>query len=203
MESAPQAEDTNIKVNENLSREEKTFSEYMKDFSLTDEDLQKSILDVGAGDGSFIRYVRNKLRNKHAFGVEKNTKKENVESDGMVFANGFEMPFADNTFEVVVSRNFLPMFTHDIGANIVLYHELIRVLKPGGKLIGNISTPESEIEESNQEIYRDDLKFKDFFNKRYKGAVELENHLKGLKMLGYSVEYRKSGDKDIIVITKP
>ena len=53
--------------------------------------------------------------------------------DNMVFVKGFaeELPFLDNSFDIVLSRLAFHHFTDTDG----VFHEMVRVLKPGGKLI--------------------------------------------------------------------
>lgn len=188
---------------DNDEKEEKAFHDYMKDFSLNEEDLRKPLLDVGAGSGNFIKYVRNKFGNSNAYGVEKEKFRLGDDSDGMVVADGFDLPFADNTFEIVVSRNFLPMFTDDIGESRAIINELIRVTKAGGKIIGNISTPKIEIEESKEEIYNGSSSFDKFFKERHDGAVKIQSFLEELKNDGYVVDQKEYDHKAIVTIHKP
>ena len=192
-----------IETTDNDGKEEKVFHDYMKDFSLNEEDLKNPILDVGAGPGHFIKYLRNKLGNSNAYGVEKSGFRLHSGPDGMVVADGFDLPFADNTFEIVVSRNFLPMFTDDIGESRAIINELIRVTKAGGKIIGNISTPKIEIEESKEEIYNGSSSFDKFFKERHDGAVKIQSFLEELKNDGYVVDQKEYDHKAIVTIHKP
>ena len=62
-------------------------------------------------------------------------KKEAQEShlDNMVFVKGYaeELPFLDNSFDIVLSRLAFHHFTDTDN----VFREMVRVLKPGGKLI--------------------------------------------------------------------
>ena len=62
-------------------------------------------------------------------------KKEAQEShlDNMVFVKGYaeELPFLDNSFDIVLSRLAFHHFTDTDG----VFREMVRVLKPGGKLV--------------------------------------------------------------------
>jgi len=193
MESLPKYEDENRKV----------FDKYVELFQLTKEDLAKPILDVGAGNGEFIHFLRHELNNSHAFGVEENSRKVNSGEDGMIIADGFELPFSDESFEIVVSKDFLPMFTSSVEKSEDIFNELIRVTKSGGRIIGNIYTPETVIEESNQDIYKGDLKFQEAFNEMYKGSVGFKIFLEGLEEKGYSIDYNKFDYRIVITLKKP
>ena len=182
---------------------EKVFSEYMKDFELTQEDLQEPILDVGAGTGAFIDYVRNTLGNKKAFGLEKNSSKVSPESEGMVIADGFEIPFADDTFKIVISRNFIPMFADNPDLSIELLNELIRVVQKDGKVIGNITTPEIDSDESKLDIYQDSKPHLEMFKHRIKGSKEMIERLSDMEKEGaISIDYNRKGNRMIVTITK-
>lgn len=198
MENSPVVEMINDE-----GEEEKAFHSYMKDFSLDEEDLKKPILDVGAGPGHFIKYLRNKLGNNNAYGVEKAGFRLRSGTDGMVIADGFSLPFADNTFETVVSRNFLPMFTDDIEESRKIIKELIRVTKAGGKIMGNISTPKLEIEEAKDEVYEGAPLFDKFFKERHDGALKVQSFLKELKDDGYVVDQKEYDHRAIVIIQKP
>lgn len=184
-------------------KEEKVFHDYMKDFSLDEEDLRKPLLDVGAGSGNFIKYVRNKFGNSNAYGVEKEKFRLGDDSDGMIVADGFDLPFADNTFEIVTSRNFIPMFVSDIEESKAIINELIRVTKKGGKIIGNISTPKIETDESREEIYRGVSSYDKFFKERHDGAVKTQAFLDELRDGGYVLDQKEFDHKAIVTIYKP
>ena len=55
-----------------------SFDSYVEILGLTSEDLEKSILDVGTGNGSFIYYLRNHLNNDKAYGIDDRTKESHV-----------------------------------------------------------------------------------------------------------------------------
>jgi ubiquinone/menaquinone biosynthesis C-methylase UbiE len=190
-------------MEENLVSEnyEKEFLEYMEYFSLTEEDLRGSILDVGSGAGEFVKYIRNKFGNTHAFAVEKDESEFSGVSDGLVVADAIHLPFADNAFQTVTSKHFLPMFVANPEENEKIIYELIRVCKSGGKIMANISLPESVIEESKKEIYKDNENFRLFFLERIAGGHVFEVFLEKLKMEGYGIDIEKN--KFILTIRKP
>ena len=90
-----------------LSATEKAFFMYQKYFQLSPEDLSKSLLDIGAGSGDFIKHVRETLGNKNAYGIEKQKSKiENKE--GLFVADGAHLPFDDESFEIVIAKKLFP-----------------------------------------------------------------------------------------------
>tara|TARA_R110000772_G_scaffold15931_15_gene45792 strand:- start:1222 stop:1968 length:747 start_codon:yes stop_codon:yes gene_type:complete len=65
--------------------------------------------------------------------MSKNQKSENVSNVEYLQANAFELPFPDNSVEVLVSTRFLHLFPwHDQAR---LFEEFHRVLVPGGRLL--------------------------------------------------------------------
>jgi ubiquinone/menaquinone biosynthesis C-methylase UbiE len=54
-------------------------------------------------------------------------------------ANAGQLPFRDGTFDAVVSFKFFHLVPNDVKP--VLIREMIRVLKPGGKLIAEFNSP--------------------------------------------------------------
>ena len=115
----------------------------MKYFSLTENELQKPLLDVGTGDGAFIEYVRNKLGNKQAFGVEKDASRIPQNREGIIVADGLQLPFDDQSFEIVTALSYLLMFIEDRDEIQKALTELLRVTRIGGKVMADVETPES------------------------------------------------------------
>lgn len=187
---------------------EKNFKYYLKDFPLSSEDLQKPLLDVGAGKGEFIQYVREVLGNKEAFGVEKQELKINHLKDGFVVADGFLLPFKDGSFDTVIAHNYLPMFVEDEEKMQLSVREILRVVKQGGKMMADIATPEGVMESDAE--YRSNLGAdynKGMENetiKKYEGAKKLQSFLQDLSKEGYLVEtMSQQKHTTIVVINKP
>lgn len=177
------------------------FELYKKYFPLTDEDLQRSILDVGTGRGDFVRYLRDVLGNKQAFGVENNLARIDASKDGVVAGDGLNLPFEDGAFEVVTAKDYLPMFVDDKEEMHKAIMEILRVIKRGGRMMGNIATPEDELQGLEEE---EDEKTKAWLEKRYHGALELQDFLKELKEDGYDVEFTEGFKRaHVVIITKP
>jgi ubiquinone/menaquinone biosynthesis C-methylase UbiE len=184
----------------------KAFEGYQKLFSLSEEDLQKDILDVGAGSGLFVDYLRNILGNNRAYGVERYSQKIKAK-DGVVVASGLELPFEDNQFDLVLSKNYLPMFVDDHEKMKKAIHELLRVIKAGGKLIADISIPEGEIESEKEFIDAFDKdseglkKFREHSLDRYEGSKSLQDFLNNMNN-GSDFEFSRRGGEPIIEIKK-
>jgi ubiquinone/menaquinone biosynthesis C-methylase UbiE len=165
---------------------QKKFEYYKKDFPLTQEELQGSLLDVGASTGEFVQYLRDVLHNTDAKAVEFQEAKIKPEnSEWHIQADGLELPFEDNSFETVTAHNYLPMFIGDTEKMEKAITELLRVVKQNGRVMGDIATPEF-VKKSNDEIKknlgeeysdRDEARFKE----DYKGAEHLQDFLETLK----------------------
>ena len=86
------------------------------------------LLDVGSGDGGVARLLRERVREVVAVDVEPS--EEWKDGDGISFAvaNGEELPFADEDFDVVHSKDSL----HHMEDPDRAIQEYRRVLKPGG-----------------------------------------------------------------------
>jgi ubiquinone/menaquinone biosynthesis C-methylase UbiE len=58
--------------------------------------------------------------------------------------DAFNLPFADDSFDIVTSKDFLPMFIDDLGKMKKLVDELLRVSRVGGKVLAVITTKTAE-----------------------------------------------------------
>ena len=178
------------------SPEEKKFNSYQEYFNLSHQDLQKPLLDVGAGNGEFIQYIRNTLGNKEAVSVEKESSKvDSVKKEGMIITDGTTLPFPDESFEIVIARNYLPMFVANEEKMNRALTELLRVTKQGGRVMGDIATPEKEFKKIELEEDEQDKKWQ---TRKYDGAVKLQQFLQNLEDEGYKIERKEK----VIVITK-
>lgn len=182
---------------------EKTVQHYLKDFPLTTEDLQKPLLDVGAGTGKFVRYLREVLGNDKVVGVEVYPQKIGA-TEGLVAADGFRLPFEDDTFEIVTVHNYLPMFVEDPAKMQSAILELLRVVKKEGRIMGDIATPE-EVVKSEDQTKRNlgeehNERQRNIFLKRHSGAHDLQSFLAELGKI-HDVEFT-SPKKNVVVITK-
>lgn len=196
--------DQKIKSPDVLTGTEKAFQSYMNYFPLTEEDLKKPLLDVGAGNNRFIQYVREKFGNEQAYGIEVQQRKIiSQNKDGSAVAgSGLELPFKDGSFEVVIAKNYLPMFVDDEIKMERSIGELLRVSKSGAKIMGDISIPEKELGARDLE---ENEKTKAWLNSRYEGSKKFVKFLETLKEEGFSVIFKEtpSPHKKIMIIQKP
>ena len=110
----------------------------------------ENILDVGCGSGVLLNEAARRLSNGKAIGIDiwaphsgggnyallmKNAKAENV-ADKIEFkqADVRKLPFNDSTFDVIVSSGALHHIGHDRPDHEQALNEMLRVLKPGGKI---------------------------------------------------------------------
>lgn len=102
-----------------------------------------SLLDLCCGEGSTACYYAKKYPEVHITGVDIVKKaianaNELAVSEGVqdrvkfIAANAFEMPFADGTFDCIYGQDPDAMSHQD---RILLFKELLRVLKPGGQFV--------------------------------------------------------------------
>ena len=109
------------------------------------------VLDVGCGHGLMLIGAAKRLRNGKAIGVDLWQKQDqagnsreatwqNVEIEGVADrvelkdGDARALPFADNTFDVIVSSWALHNIYDQVGRETAV-REIVRVLKTGGKLV--------------------------------------------------------------------
>ncbi len=84
--------------------------------------------------------------------------------------NGCELPFADNTFPMVISNLAADLMPQGI------YAELLRVAQPGGKVLLNLHHPSLGLDEGEEaELYRISKRIK--FDKRYGRIPRVQDQL--------------------------
>lgn len=148
--------DESAKIDADSERGFRTYS-YMLGFTEVDI-IGKKILDVGAGiTAKFAREVEEKNKGTFIVSVspDYSIKKhsERTEKSGaknLVAAVGQELPFADKSFDMVVSL-FVLCHVENIKDKIKILSEITRVLRPGG--IAYIGPT------NNRNVFRDDLEF--------------------------------------------
>ena len=111
----------------------------------------EKVLDVGCGSGLLLNGAAMQLTSGKATGVDlwsphsgggnlellwKNAKAEGV-VDKIEFkeADARKMPFEDATFDVVLSSGALHHISHSFDDHERAVREMVRVLKPGGKIV--------------------------------------------------------------------
>lgn len=112
MESRPKA-----RMSEELliDREHDNFGNYLKELHLTVEDLKKKILDVGSNYGDFAIEARARGFNE-IYSVDIEHPADSMELDAaerpgagkMVVADVMQLPFGNDTFDLVISKASMP-----------------------------------------------------------------------------------------------
>ncbi len=194
---------------EKLAKAKRAFESYQDDFALTEAELKKPLLDVGANKGDFVRYVREVIGNDAAYGIDKNRYSVDPSQPGMLVGDGLALPYPDGTFDTVIASNYLPIFNGDPERLTQAIDELIRMAAPGGKVIANIFTPEWEEEtifklESDRNSEGSKGRSLARLEQRRLGAMHLMNLIEGMKRNGQDVEVRTAKhNRKILVIHKP
>lgn len=177
------------------------FERYVEDFDLNTEELSRPILDVGANSADFIRYIRDVIGNKNAYALDKNYEVISENVDGAVVGDMMHLPFQDNTFDTVVASNILPMFAgDDVQITKSAIEEMLRVTKPKGRIVANITTAENEMNKSNLFIKYSSR------NKEHKrraaGSKKIEDYLFTLKESGLNISINNNKRTPILTIIK-
>ncbi len=104
----------------------------------------KSILEIGIGDGWFMNELKKRFPNARIVGLTMAEKeiesayKFGFAKENLVLADMHEMPFEDNSFDLIIHRD---VFEHSI-APFIFLKEQSRVLKPNGSIIFSIPSYE-------------------------------------------------------------
>ncbi len=102
-------------------------------------DIRGRVLDAGCGTGGFLAILSKRRPDLARFGVEWNATAASRARDksGAWISRGSinVLPFADNTFDAIVSADVL---SHSAVDPEVALTELKRVLRPGGLLVTNM-----------------------------------------------------------------
>ncbi len=183
------------------SFERMAFDEYQRMFALTPEELREPILDVGAGEGGFIKYVRQTLGNRNAYGVEIAPSETSMaeRDSGLIVSDGRRLPFPDHAFGIVIAKEYVPMFL-DRADPMAPVHELLRVTRPGGTVLFHWMP-----RESITSGYEDASALtKKWLARRLKGTDVVLEELDALRKRGFTIETRTSlPGHEVVVITTP
>jgi ubiquinone/menaquinone biosynthesis C-methylase UbiE len=100
-----------------------------------------SLLDAGCGSGGMLKVVRQKFPAAELTGVDRSDHALELTSARetgakLVAASVSELPFPENSFDVVLSIDVLSAAGVD---DSLAVHEAHRVLRPGGRLIINVA----------------------------------------------------------------
>ena len=106
----------------------------------------RRILEVGCGTGRFCGLVAKEYPNSDVIGIDvaasalriADRLKDSLRVPNVQFVEGsvFSLPFSDNHFDVVFSEGVICCFDiGDLNNYVDAFDEMVRVVKPGGKLI--------------------------------------------------------------------
>lgn len=102
------------------------------------ETKPQSILEIGIGDGWFMRELQKKFPDASIIGVTRCEKEKTaainqfaIKKENIYVCDMHEMPFEDMTFDLIIHRD---VFEHSI-APFLFLQEMERVLKAGGRII--------------------------------------------------------------------
>ena len=120
--------------------DEEVFRAYMEDLRLTPEDFNKKLLDVGAGAAQFAKWAKEHGVSQEIYSLEPRGGYIS-EKEKSVAARAEAIPFADESFDLVVSNAAIPnMYIGEWSTGMIKgkiknsLQEMVRVLKPGGEI---------------------------------------------------------------------
>ncbi|MDE5780444.1 MAG: class I SAM-dependent methyltransferase [Lachnospiraceae bacterium] len=153
------------------------------------------ILDLGTGSGYLSFPIAKKYSNISIIGldiVEKaleanrtKAREENIRNISFITYNGIDFPFADNEFDMVISRYALHHFP-DIQKSI---SEVSRVIKPGGFLF--ISDPTPNVNDTSRFV-------DGYMQLKKDGHIKFYTEDEWLQTCGkYGLQFKKSFDSTI------
>ncbi len=134
---------------------------YLEDLELKKEDLEnKTILDIGAGTREFAKDIERSGISARVFSLDpfyaamegevkdiiKNRSAPNIEKRTTA-GFGEELPFKDESFDLVISEFSLPFYTKSRKDLNDFFSEINRVTKPGGevRIFGLYTASESSL----------------------------------------------------------
>ena len=130
------AEGYSLKTAYDLQHAEKVWLERLRPFVLASGKLD--ILDIGCGPGFFSILLARLGHSVVAFdyteGMLERASRNAAEADVSIVVrqgDAQDLPFPDETFDLIVSRNLMWNLEHPESA----YAEWLRVLRPGGRLV--------------------------------------------------------------------
>lgn len=205
--------DNKIEFSQELERD---FKSYVKLFDLQESDFSKSTLDVGTGSASYPIMLRTKFNNQNAFGVDLYNRLnqeapddiKKLHSEIVKISSIEEIPFDDESFELVLSKNVIPMFISDSdefpngffyreNRNIVdNVQEILRVCKKGGRVMFDL--PNEEGLNKTYEAYKDVGVTREQIDAKTVYLQKFREYLEGLQDI--ELEYKK--DKKVVILNK-
>lgn len=205
--------DNKIEFSQDLERR---FKGYVKLFDLQESDFIKSTLDVGTGSASYPIILRTKFDNQNAFGVDLCNRLSDKAPDDIKKLHGEivkisnieKTPFENESFELVLSKNAIPMFISDShefpngffyreNRNITeSVQEMLRVCKKGGRVMFDL--PNEEDLNKTYEEYKDAGVTREQIDAKIIYLQKFREYLEGLQDI--ELEYKKN--KEIVILNK-
>lgn len=136
-----------IKHNKPEMADKKIFEDYMRDLDLSPEDLRGKVLDIGSGFSRFAKYAKEHGISSKIYSLE--PQRLILHREKAVQADVRDIPFKNESFDRVISNYSFPVVLASenreeaileapeiLGADLLQsLTEMLRVLKPGGKII--------------------------------------------------------------------
>lgn len=158
------------------------FERYQHDFKIPIEDLKtKRLLDIGANTGEFIRYIRAQLGNHNAFVLEKQENRvPDDRPEWYIVGSGTDIPFADESFELITAHNYITMFVEEMVEKNNLHYisPILEKLKVGGSFYFDCLTSDDlrlyghPGYDNNPEEHEQEIKIRDKFAEMIFGLKE-------------------------------
>lgn len=114
-----------------INESEEVFQKYMEELELKPEDFDKKILDLGAGNAEFAKWAKEHGVSSEIYSLDIRDKMR--EKDRSVIGDANELPFKNESFDLVVSTCAIPNTIEASQIERTLL-ETIRVIKPGGEV---------------------------------------------------------------------
>ncbi|MDP2668368.1 MAG: class I SAM-dependent methyltransferase [bacterium] len=115
---------------------ERIFRGYMENLKLSPEDFNKKILDVGSGAGHFAKWAKEHGLSSNIFSVDKHNADSGTPN--VVRGESDKLPFKDESFDLVISNNSMPMLLYfsEIPQKAIkeMLSEMLRVVKANGEI---------------------------------------------------------------------
>ncbi len=125
----------------------RSFESYLRGLQLVEQDLAgKMILDIGAGGRGFAKGAEEEVINASIVSLDPHYANMGVyesiimrdstpQVDSLTVAGkGESLPFADNSFDLIVANYSMPFYTQSKLQVKEYFEELKRVVKPGGEI---------------------------------------------------------------------